>query len=67
MNYVYIIECIDGSLYTGWTNHLEERYRAHCNGKGARYTKSHKPRKLLYYETYESKQDAMVGSIALKK
>lgn len=55
MNYVYIIECIDGSLYTGWTNHLEERYRAHCNGKGARYTKSHKPRKLLYYETYESK------------
>ena len=40
MNYTYIVECGDGSLYTGWTNNLEKRIQAHNAGKGAKYTKS---------------------------
>ena len=40
MNFTYIVECGDGSLYTGWTNNLEKRIQAHNAGKGAKYTKS---------------------------
>lgn len=43
MNYTYIVECGDGSLYTGWTNNLEKRIQAHNAGKGAKYTKSRLP------------------------
>ncbi len=46
MNYTYIVECGDGSLYTGWTNNLEKRIQAHKAGKGAKYTKSRLPVKL---------------------
>lgn len=48
MNYTYIVECGDGSLYTGWTNNLEKRIQAHNAGKGAKYTKSRLPVKLVY-------------------
>ena len=51
MNYTYIVECGDGSLYTGWTNNLEKRIQAHNAGKGAKYTKSRLPVKLVYSET----------------
>ncbi|MDU2993905.1 MAG: GIY-YIG nuclease family protein, partial [Clostridium sp.] len=39
MNYVYILKCGDDSLYTGWTNNLEKRFKDHCSGRGAKYTK----------------------------
>ena len=42
-NFTYILECSDGSFYTGWTNNLERRVKAHNAGKGAKYTKSRKP------------------------
>ena len=42
-NYTYIVKCRDGSLYTGWTNDLEKRMKAHNAGKGAKYTKSRRP------------------------
>ena len=58
-NFTYILECSDGSLYTGWTNDLERRVRAHNAGKGAKYTKSRRPVKLVYFETYSSKEEAM--------
>lgn len=45
--FVYLIECTDGSLYTGIARDVEARYRAHASGKGARYTRSHPPRQLL--------------------
>ena len=45
-NFTYILECSDGSFYTGWTNNLERRVKAHNAGKGAKYTKSRKPVKL---------------------
>jgi len=45
--YVYLIECRDGSIYTGIAMDVQARYAAHASGKGARYTRSHPPRRLL--------------------
>ena len=59
MNYTYILECDDGSYYTGWTNDLEKRYRTHCSGRGAKYTRMHHPVRIAYYEEYEDPHDAM--------
>ena len=59
MNYTYIVKCSDGSLYTGWTNDLEKRIRAHNDGKGAKYTKSRRPVVLAYYEEFQTKEEAM--------
>ena len=59
MNYTYLVRCADGSLYCGWTNRLEERVRAHNEGKGAKYTKSRRPVELVYYETFATKEEAM--------
>lgn len=59
VNYTYIVKCSDGSLYTGWTNDLEKRIRAHNDGKGAKYTKSRRPVVLAYYEEFQTKEEAM--------
>ena len=59
MNYTYIVKCSDGSLYTGWTNDLEKRIRAHNDGKGAKYTKSRRPVVLADYEEFQTKEEAM--------
>lgn len=53
------MECSDGTLYCGWTNHLEERIQAHNAGRGAKYTRSRRPVSLVYYETFATKQEAM--------
>ena len=51
MNYTYMVRCADGTLYTGWTNCLEKRLKAHNSGKnGAKYTKTKRPVTLVYYE-----------------
>ena len=55
MNYTYILECEDHTYYTGWTNDLEKRFQAHLNGKGAKYTKSHRPLRIAYYEMHVTK------------
>ncbi len=65
--YVYILLCMDGSFYTGYTGDLNERTRQHENGKGARYTKSHKPQKLAYVELFTSRSSAMKRERAIKK
>ena len=59
MNYTYIVECKDGTLYTGWTNNLEKRIADHNSGKGAKYPRAIKPVTLVYYETFEAKEEAM--------
>lgn len=59
MNYTYIVECSDKTFYTGWTNNLEKRIKAHNSGKGAKYTKTRRPVTLVYYETFASKEEAM--------
>ncbi|OGH19646.1 MAG: hypothetical protein A2868_04295 [Candidatus Levybacteria bacterium RIFCSPHIGHO2_01_FULL_40_15b] len=61
MWYVYVLLCSDDSLYTGSSNNPDARFEDHKNGKGGRYTRSHKPIKLLYTEEIESK------SVALKR
>jgi putative endonuclease len=67
MNYVYIVECSDGTFYTGWTNNLEKRIYMHSNGVGAKYTKGRGPVKLMHYEEFEEKKDAMKREYEIKK
>lgn len=67
MNYVYMLRCGDGSLYTGWTNDLERRVSAHQAGKGARYTRAHLPVELVYWESYDTKEEAMSREWAVKQ
>ena len=66
-NFTYILECSDGSFYTGWTNNLERRVKAHNAGKGAKYTKSRKPVKLVYFEPFLTKQEAMRRAWEIKQ
>jgi putative endonuclease len=67
MNYVYIIECKDGTLYTGWTVNIEKRLEKHNRGIGAKYTKSRFPVVLRYLEEYASKEEAMKRECQIKK
>lgn len=67
MNYTYIVKCSDGSLYTGWTNDLDKRLRAHNSGKGAKYTKSRRPVVLAYYEEFQTKEEAMHREWEIKR
>ncbi len=67
MNYIYIVKCADGTLYCGWTNHLEKRVAAHNSGKGAKYTKSRRPVELVYYEEFETKEEAMRREASIKR
>lgn len=66
-NYTYIVECADGTLYCGWTNDLGKRLTAHNSGKGAKYTKSRLPVKLVYYETFATPNEAMSREYSIKK
>ena len=66
MNYTYILKCQDGSLYTGWTNDLEKRVRAHNDGIGGKYTRAHRPVELVYYEKFETKEEAMSREYSIK-
>jgi len=67
MNYTYIFRCSDGTLYTGWTNDLVKRVEAHNSGKGAKYTKTRRPVELVYYEIYDTKEEAMSREYHIKK
>jgi putative endonuclease len=67
LNYVYILECCDSSLYTGYTNNLEKRLSVHNAGKGAKYTRCRLPVKLVYSEEFETKSEAMKREFRIKK
>lgn len=67
MNYIYIIECKDGTLYTGWTKDLTKRINAHNQGKGCKYTRSRFPVNLKYYEVFSSKSDALKREYEIKR
>lgn len=67
MNYAYILKCKDNTLYSGWTNDLSARVAAHNAGKGAKYTKSRLPVELVYFETFETKEEAMRREWEFKK
>ena len=67
MNYVYMLRCRDGSLYTGWTNDLEKRLKAHNSGVASKYTRARLPAELVYFEEWESKEAAMSREWHIKR
>lgn len=67
MNYVYMLRCGDGSLYTGWTNDLSARLATHQSGRGGRYTRSHLPVTLVYSEALPTREEAMSREWHIKR
>lgn len=68
MNYTYIVQCADGTLYTGWTTNVMRRLKEHNEGRaGAKYTRAKRPVNLVYYEGYETKEEAMRREYAIKQ
>jgi len=65
--YVYILECKNGALYTGITNDLEARYRAHCAGKGAKYTRANPPVRIAGYAKLADRIVAAKMEYAIKQ
>jgi putative endonuclease len=65
--YVYILQCEDDSYYTGFSEDLPLRMKLHWEGKGARYTRLHKPKKLVYVERLPSRSEAMKREKQVKK
>ena len=67
MWFIYILLCSDNSFYTGSTNNIDERFKVHLAGKGAKYTKSHKPIKIIYQEKLNTKSEALKREAEIKK
>lgn len=65
--FVYLIECTNGSIYTGITVDVEARYAAHASGKGARYTRSHPPQRLLAAVEYPDRSSASKAEYRIKQ
>lgn len=66
-NFVYILLCADNTLYTGWTTDLRARVRAHNAGRGAKYTRTRLPVRLIYSESFPTKTLAMQREYAIKQ
>ncbi|WP_024834203.1 GIY-YIG nuclease family protein [Ruminiclostridium josui] len=67
MYYVYILQCADNTLYTGYTDDLQKRIKIHNQGKGAKYTRARLPVTLVYYEEAETKSMALSREYGIKK
>ena len=67
MYYVYILECKDGTLYTGITTDVERRFLEHKSGEGANYTRAHGAKKIVYAEECENRSEASKHEAAIKK
>ena len=65
--YMYVLECADGSLYTGYTTDVKRRLKTHNSGKGAKYTRARLPVSLLYQEAFASKGEAMRAEALFKR
>ncbi len=65
--FVYLIECLDGSVYTGVAVDVHKRYAAHAAGKGARYTRAHPPRRLLAWFEHPDRASAQKAEYAIKQ
>ncbi|HEU5140315.1 MAG TPA: GIY-YIG nuclease family protein [Bacillales bacterium] len=66
-HYVYTVRCKDGTYYTGYTNDLSKRIKAHQEGKAAKYTRGRAPVKLVRVCEYETKTDAMKAEYRFKR
>ncbi|MBS7298766.1 MAG: GIY-YIG nuclease family protein [Eubacteriales bacterium] len=67
MYYTYILECADGTLYCGYTNDVEARVKTHNSGKGAKYTKSRLPVKVVWSSEHTTKSEAMSLEAKIKR
>ncbi|MDD4239008.1 MAG: GIY-YIG nuclease family protein [Desulfotomaculaceae bacterium] len=67
MPYTYMLQCSDGTYYTGWTVDLEVRLQAHNSGKGARYTRCRLPVKLVYWEPHLNRSEAQQRESIIRK
>ena len=65
--FVYLVECQDGSIYTGVAVDVDKRYAEHAAGKGARYTRSHPPRRLLARFEHPDRSSALKAEYAIKQ
>ena len=65
--YCYIVECADGTYYTGWTTDPQRRVAVHNSGRGAKYTKMRLPVKLVYVEEQPDRHAAMKRELAIKR
>ena len=65
--YTYLLRCSDGTLYCGWTDNIEKRLAAHNSGKASKYTRFRLPVKLVYFETFDTKQEAMSREARIKQ
>jgi len=66
-HYVYVVECSDGTYYTGYTTDVERRVDEHNDGSGAKYTRGRRPVELVHVETYDTQSDAMQREHAIKQ
>ena len=66
-HYVYVLECSDGTYYTGYTTDVERRVAEHNEGTAAKYTRGRRPVELIHAETYDTKSDAMQREHAIKQ
>ncbi|OZM55861.1 endonuclease [Lottiidibacillus patelloidae] len=66
-HYVYILECRDGTLYTGYTNNVQKRLQVHSSGKGAKYTRGRLPVTLIYEKQFTNKSEALKEEYKIKK
>jgi putative endonuclease len=64
--YCYILECADGSYYTGWSVNPQKRLKVHNTGNGARYTRMHRPTKLVYVEEMPDRSSALKRELVIK-
>lgn len=65
--YIYIILTEQNTLYCGYTDDVEKRFQTHLAGKGAKYTRSHKPVKIVYQQEFNTKSEAMKEERRIKK
>ena len=66
-HYFYVLTCNDGSLYGGYTNNLERRFKLHNEGKGAKYTRGRGPLTLTFFKEFDNKSDALKAEYQFKK
>ena len=67
MCYVYILLCVDGSFYVGWTHNIDDRVRTHNEGRGSTYTLKRRPVCLVYSEAFGSEAEAIQRESQLKR
>jgi len=65
--YVYVLACKDGVFYTGYTQDVEARMKLHKLGRGAKYVKTHQPKKVVYVEEFETRSEAMKREREIKR